>query len=495
MNTNESTQKKICNSSAQSAEEHIRNQIEKTPKLSRPNQVRVAENMDGILNRAADEGIKKNSIAKKMNLGSGEAKDLYTFYKPINGIEAKRLNVKASGYIRLLEALASLKGHSKSGSTSDLLREAFVGTEYWNRPEEGGDIVIDLHALFGECRKWLLRDGSVLQAFDRLKRLAGLEDEVYYSDNYAEKIYRKAFRYPHKLSILDPGPPRIHLGAILNYVHDHKGREIPVENSSKVGRLANAREVYLYFGPREDGELDFQVVYEYRLVLCFHGETDLKYADISYRSDPFEITVGSSGNNNAKIPAKFLAEIVDLEMLIKNDADNAEFCEAFIESNPEIDELELGRGAMGNEPSVYLYPLSMDELDRLGPILNQTNSFKGAFSFLRNFIQPDLQIKYGVGPLAKVIAGMLYGLIPHEGATQTIKKVEKHSFLEVAAPPDGWADPQRHPELWSLPDLLWAATRQFGRIIELGYQQEIGQGDRALASLMSKFKGESLSLK
>ena len=124
--------------------------------------------------RAKDDGIKMHSIVKKMNLGSGEAKELYPFHMPLDGKEDRRLNAKGSGYIRVLEALASLKDHRKSGATSDLLREAFVGTEYWNRPEEGEDIVVDLHALFGECRKWLLRDGSVLQAFDRLKRLTGL---------------------------------------------------------------------------------------------------------------------------------------------------------------------------------------------------------------------------------------------------------------------------------------------------------------------------------
>jgi hypothetical protein len=493
MNTNKSMQKKISNSSAQSAEEHIRNQIENTPKLSKPVRIKVAQNMDGILTRAKDDGIKMHSIVKKMNLGSGEAKELYPFHMPLDGKEDRRLNTGGSGYLRVLEALASLKDHRKSGATSDLLREAFVGTEYWNRPEEGEDIVVDLHALFGECRKWLLRDGSVLQAFDRLKRLAGLKDEVSHSDDYVEKIYRAAFRYPRVFEFLDPEPPRIYLGVILNYVHDHKGREIPVENSNKKGRLANAREVYLYFGPDNDGELNFQVVIEYRLVLHFHGETDLKYADVNYRSDPFEITVGSSGNDNVQIPGEFLAEAVDLEMLIENGAEGYEFCAAFVESNPEIDELGLGRGAMGNERGVYLYPLTMDELDRLGPILNQTNGYKGAFSFLRDFGQPDLQVKYGVGSLAKLIAGLLYGSIPHEIATQTIKKAEEHNYLEVAVPPDGWADPKRHPFMWSMPDLLWAATRQFGRIIELGYHHETATGDKAYDSLMFKFKGESSS--
>lgn len=489
-----SSTKQVETTVVNSAEKHIREQLSKTKKLSIKERETVARNVSKILERAKSEGVKTQEIATRMNLGQGEAKELYPYYLPSNRNQ-RRLNAKPQGYLNLIEALAGIDGHSRTGATSDLLREAFSDTKYWNRGSAEEDVVVDLHALITKCEEWILRDGQVAEAYRRLIRLSRPQESLRREEDTALTIYRKAFEYPKSFSDLKLEPIRLHIGTVYSPIRNLSKEHFCIKSEgSKVSTdgLWHGREFFLYLGPAPCGSIKFQVAEEKTLTVG--NGAPFNNRRVEYIDDRFEndgIIIQTFDGETIDFIGKEYRDTIGEPSQILAGGRMGCLTRAFIEKHPAVKEFGYEYGMLERVNEVKLHPLSMDFLDHL----RETFSVNGCDYLspdVESVLQPDMQLRYGTCRLTQLMTFFIYPWIS-ELHINRYELAASLGVLEKCRPDHGWIHADGHtddPEeesYWSIPDVMWLQAKLFCSIIEIGYEEGSKSATHRLESTISKF--------
>ena len=477
-----------------SAEALIRDQAAQKKTLSPKERTTVARNVFKILERAKNEGISKRDLAKRMHLGQGEAKDLHPFYLPPEKND-RRLIAKAEGYIKLIESLASIDGHSRSGATSDLLREVFVGTPYWDRDAFGEDIVSDLYSVIKRCEAWLLKDGEIEEAYKFLNRLGRPDEQKNCLSEFAESIYKMTFYYPRSVPDYARRPPLFYLGASCSPVCDEYGKKLVLTSEhGRIVEVCNAINYYLYLGPSSDGDIALQLAKEKTLKV--QGVVEEDWVNVDFIGDR---AYGDERETYIQSVEGFRQNITE-QSFLDLIGDPAQFCEqyafepgtkTFVELASNIKQKKPDYGFLKPSPNAEIRTLTMDCLDDFNATVSTETI--ALFPLLGIPIdQPDLQVRYGRGPLTQLLAAFLYPWI-EENIIENIEVVRKYKIHTKGSPANGWMHPESHADgtgsrsYWSLPDVLWLKKKLFCRLVKSGFRAESAKAEERLASTYEKF--------
>jgi hypothetical protein len=176
---------------------------------------------------------------------------------------------------------------------------------------------------------------------------------------------------------------------------------------------------------------------------------------------------------------------------IRDPDDTDPFSYALVVVNPDLDRFGYAWG-MAHNPrgEVNVYPLTMDFLDDIEKTFSEEpNELLGVSSL--TIVQPDLQLRYGRGPLTSLMTHFLYPWIA-EADLERLGLARKLRILETAPPPGGWIHPERQSKeaeesLWSIPDVLWVEGKLFSKLMKQGYENETAQAEKRLTETIGKF--------
>ena len=476
-----------------SAADAIYEAIEATPKMNRQDRRVVAQNMDDILRRAKREGVRLYEVAEHAGLGSrGEKnpKHLRPYRQPAEAKE-RMLNVKAQGYVNLIEALAGISGHSHSGATDDLLRQLFAGSGYGAPRGAGAELKVELKALIDDCVKWMDRHLELANSYTLLTRMGHERD---YGQGKAAALYNAATMYCLQLDELSP--PQLLLGTQYHVFLDAGGEEIVARDSDgNLSRVCYVRRMYLYAGPGDDGLVrPFLVVVP---GLALRGETgvepDRPIARIRDRDGAefgalkLECFHGEGGE--AVIEPVVVSRTVDLSAIKETDSDEYNpVLRAFVDANPDFGDQEFNQGEEHIVKEYEILPLTLDVFDSLERWLETADTSWGILAY-EDLFPPSL--RYGSSGLARLAGRFMEPRIVERGCPEIGELKENCKLLDGLAPPGGWMHPECHPYTWSATDIWWLRSKRFKTVIDSNFEGRSRNELAAYTDLMARFRHDS----
>ena len=492
-------------SQAGSVVKEIGQRISEKKKLSEKDRTKLASNFDKICRRAKSEGISMSQLASNAHLGQGEAKELYRFRLPEGSLRS--LHRSAEKWVTLVEVLANIEGHSRSRQPALLLKEAFRGTSYLEATDSMDDITDDFYELILECNDWLTRDDRLEKAFKVVDRYAGSEPDHLDGDDYAEQIYHATARYHDVVGMEGVSSyPQISLGVHCDQIFDRLGREVPLLRSDgEEGSLFHRTEMFLYCGPDNDRRIKLQLVIEHSLVARFVGDERLVEVDmITDQGDPelMDLEVDLCSRSNAVISHEFVSEALDLDFAQvwseeQIDIKPGDWALEFQWQNPDIDRYGFGGGMAAIPRNYQISPLTYDVLEWLGNELDR-RKYQGGEVFL-NLPWPDreLNFKYGNSTLKGVLAKFLHPSIHNSWdwmgtRSELVATFQTSQFNLELQPSSGWLSGNDHSR-WSIPDLLWMATRLFCKWVEVVNEADQKKEGLAQENLIKKMRSNRMS--
>ena len=471
-----------------SAADAIYEAIEATPKMSRQDRRVVAQNMDDILKRAKREGVRLYEVAEHAGLGSrGEKnpKHLRPYRQPAEAKE-RMLNVKAQGYVNLVEALAGISGHSHSGVTDDLLRQLFAGSGYGTPRGAGAELKVELKALIDGCVKWMDRH---LELADSYVLLTRMEDTgpVTTTQGKAAMLYNAAIDSEFSLFSLEVFPPQLLLGTQYHVFLDAGGEEVVgIDSDGNLSRVCYERRIYLYAGPGDDGVVRPFLVVVPGLVL--RGETGAEPESIDWIRDGWAEFGSLMLGYDAVIEPVVVSRTVDLSAIKKPDSnESSPVLRAFIDANPDFPDLEFSHGEAQIAKQYEIFPLTLDVLDSLERLLETADTSRGILAYA-GF---GLSLRYGSSGLSRLAHRFMEPSISEKQCREIWKLKENDKLPDRFAPPGGWVHPADHPHKWSATDIWWLRSKCFKTVIDSAFEDRSRNELAAYTDLMARFRHDS----
>ncbi len=475
------------------AGEHIRAEVLKQPKMSTRVAAIVARNLDTLLKELKDSGLAMHEVCRSAALGNPgdrDAKALWKYRNP-EGSEQRDYISQAPKYIRLVEAIADIKDHPYSGTSSALLRRVFASTPY-SPPvsTKGSDASVALKTILDEVVSWIARQIDLAQAYKRFR---------------GGKLSPTG-----QFELATACLSHLELGYKDEDVKDDEGHPLVVKSESGSRYDLRIREVIsLFIGIDHDNMPRPYLAFEKSLVaispdlegyLLGAKPYDIWISyDGAHEGERFGELIFESNENKFYLPKEVVAQTVDLDKLSQN-LDHVPFSNgheqsnpvqtAFRDANPKYGSDFLfwaGKGITGRE--IKTTPVSADSLEHMEALLSDP---MGVFTPAGepHFIMGH-QLLFGDGVLSRLIRwftdqGLEYDTNKNENAL-----LGDDIPNSPMAPAGGWVSvsPTLDSFSWSAADLLWLRCKMFVMLAEKKFLSATTQERAKYNALLQRLRG------